>query len=85
MAIIIQVDSAMVSIEVDEITAKAIEVAATVAGLSVAAYLRSLVLTNKTIPPRATWDSIEKLFLELSVDGCLSGAFSRDDIYSDHN
>lgn len=75
----------MVTIQVDEKTAKAIEMAATLRGLSVSEYVSSLVETRNTLPPKDTWDSIEKQFLELSVDGCLPGAFSRDDIYSDHD
>lgn len=75
----------MVSIEVDEETANAIKVAATVAGVSVTAFVRSLVVTCETIAPKATWESIEKQFLALSVDGFLHGDFSRRDIYSDHD
>ena len=75
----------MVSIQVDEKTAKAIEMAATIAGLSVAEYVSSLVSIRNTSATKDTWDSIEKQFLELSVDGLLPGAFSRDDIYSDHD
>jgi hypothetical protein len=75
----------MVTIQVDEKTAKAIEMAATVRGLSVSEYVSSLVMMKNTLPPKDAWDSIEKQFLELSVDGGLPGAFSRDDIYSDHD
>lgn len=75
----------MVSIQVDEKTAKAIEMAANIAGLSVAEYVCSLASTKNTSLSTDTWDSIEKQFLELSVEGHLPGAFSRDDIYSDHD
>lgn len=74
----------MVSIQVDEKTAKAIEMAATVAGLSVAEYVSSLVSTRNTSTTKDSWDPIEKQFVELSVDGLLPDAFSRDDIYSDY-
>ncbi len=75
----------MVSIEVDEKTANEIKVAATIAGLSVAEYVRSLVVTSETISPKATWESIEKHFLELSVDGFLPDDFSNGDMYSDRD
>ena len=45
----------MVTIQVDEKTAKAIEMAATIRGLSVSEYVSSLVVTRNALPPKDTW------------------------------
>jgi hypothetical protein len=75
----------MVSIQIDEITATALQRHAQDAGLSVADYLRSLVPTSAT-PPRPIWDEIEAEIVAQSTAGPgLAADFSRADIYSDHD
>ena len=69
----------MVTIQVDEQTAAAS------AGISLADYVKSLVKSNSDQPQSPSWDSLEKEFVELSVEGFLPTDFSRADIYSDHD
>jgi len=75
----------MVTIQIDEQTAKTFESAASVAGLTLAEYLRSLAEAESKPILQATWDELEKKFEELSVDGSLPKDFSRADIYADHD
>lgn len=75
----------MVSIRVDEHTAKALEAAAAGAGVSLAEYLRTLIATSSMPDAPVPWDALEREFDELSVDGSLPDDFSRADIYADHD
>lgn len=71
----------MVTIQIDDHTAQALERQAQNAGMSLADFLRSLVLES-TSPPRPTWDQIEGEMNALSTPGpTLSDSFSRADIY----
>lgn len=75
----------MVTIQIDEQTAKTLENAASVAGLTLAEYIRSLAEADSKPVVQAAWDKLEREFEELSVDGSLPKDFSRADIYSDHD
>jgi hypothetical protein len=74
----------MVSIQIDEQTAKALEIAANAAGVSIGEFLKLMVPPAEQ-PQDIPWDSLEREFSALSVDGTLPTAFSRADIYSDHD
>ena len=75
----------MVSIQVDEQTAKALHAAADVAGVSLADFIRSLVVARPTAAPQMPWEMLEREIIELSVDGSLPNDFSRADMYTDHD
>jgi hypothetical protein len=75
----------MVTIQVDEQTAVALQTAAMGAGVSLADYVKSLVDASPQEPQLPSWESLEKEFVELSVEGSLPADFSRADIYSDHD
>jgi hypothetical protein len=75
----------MVTIQVDEQTAAALQKAAETAGVSLADYVKSLVDASPQEPQLPSWQSLEKEFVELSVEGSLPADFSRADIYSDHD
>jgi hypothetical protein len=74
----------MVSIQVEEQTAKALETAAVGVGISVAEYIK-LLQPTELHRTDAKWDSLEKDFIDLSVDGKSQSTFSRADIYLDHD
>lgn len=74
----------MVSIQIDEQTAKALESAANAAGVSIGEFLKLMVPPAKQ-PQDTPWDSLEREFTALSVDGTLPTTFSRADIYTDHD
>ena len=75
----------MVTIQVDEQTAAALQKAAETAGVSLADYVKSLVDASPQEPQLPSWESLEKEFVELRVEGSLPPDFSRADIYSDHD
>jgi hypothetical protein len=75
----------MVTIQVDEQTAIALQTAATGAGVSLADYVKSLVVANPREAQTSSWDALEKEIINLSVDGSLPTNFSRADIYADHD
>ena len=75
----------MVTIQVDEQTAEALRTAAETAGISLADYVKSLVNTSPEQAQSPSWESLEKEFVELSVEGSLPADFSRADIYSNHD
>ena len=75
----------MVTIQVDEQTAAALQKAAETAGVSLADYVKSLVDASPQEPQLPSWQSLKKEFVELSVEGSLPADFSRADIYSDHD
>jgi hypothetical protein len=73
----------MVSIQIDEQTAQALEMQAQKAGVSLTDYLRSLVSPAKKVPD---WDEIAPEIDALSFDGpTLPPDFSRADMYDDHD
>jgi hypothetical protein len=75
----------MVSIQIDEKTAAALEVQARSAGLSVADYVRNLVPSIE-VGHRPSWDEIEQEMLAQSTPApTLTADFSRADIYTDHD
>jgi hypothetical protein len=74
----------MVSIQIDEQTAKALESAAKAVGVSVNDLLKTLVPSVESISI-GNWESLEKELLSLSVDGGIPVDFSRADLYSDHD
>ncbi len=74
----------MVSIQIDEQTAKALEIAANAAGVSIGEFLKLMVPPTKQRQD-TPWDSLEREFTALSVDGTLPTTFSRADIYTDHD
>lgn len=74
----------MVSIQIDEQTAKALEAAASAAGVSIAEFLKLMLPIDKQTQT-TSWDSLELEFNALSVDGSLTNNFSRVDIYGDHD
>lgn len=73
------------SIQLDEKTAKTIEAAAIVAGVSISDFVSSLVASKMNVSSRGSWEAIEKQFVDLSVDANSVGAFPRSDIYADHD
>ena len=75
----------MVNIQVDDITANALELAANRAGLTVPEFVKLLASSMTPKPNAESWESLEKEFLELSVDGSLPSNFSRADIYAEHD
>lgn len=75
----------MVTIQIDEQTAKTLENAASASGVTLAEYVRTLVQADSKPILQASWDELEKDFEELSVDGSLPNDFSRADIYADHD
>lgn len=74
----------MVSIQIDEQTAEALRAAATAAGVSISEFLKLMVPRAKQ-PQDTPWDSLEREFTALSVEGSLPTTFSRADIYADHD
>jgi hypothetical protein len=75
----------MVTIQIDDHTAQALERQARSAGLSIADFLRSLV-PESAPRPRLNWDQIEREINDLSTSGpSLPDGFSRADIYHDHD
>ncbi len=74
----------MVSIQIDEQTAKALEAAANAAGISIADFLK-LMLSSPEPPQDTSWECLEHEFTALSVDGSLPENLSRADIYPDHD
>lgn len=76
--------AAMVSIQIDEQTAEALKAAATAAGVSISEFLKLMVPATKQ-PLETAWDSLEREFTALSVEGSLPATFSRADIYADHD
>jgi hypothetical protein len=75
----------MVTIQIDESTAKALELQAQSAGMTIAEYVRTLVPTGEAAN-RPSWDEIERQIIALSTDGpSLPAEFSRADIYRDHD
>jgi hypothetical protein len=75
----------MVTIQVDEQTAVALQNAAMGAGVSLADYVKSLVDASHHESQASSWDTLEKEFVDLSVEGSLPTDFSRADIYADHD
>jgi len=75
----------MVTIQVDEQTAVALQTAAMGAGVSLADYLKSLVDASPRESQASSWDALETEFVDLSVEGSLPTDFSRADIYADHD
>jgi hypothetical protein len=74
----------MVTIQVDEQTAKALEAAAAGAGLSLPEYIKTLVPSSGDSSSNS-WEAIEREITDLSVDGSLPASFSRAELYSDHD
>jgi hypothetical protein len=75
----------MVTIQLDEHTASALETQAEAKGLSLAEYLRTFV-TIPTNEGRPDWDTLQGDIDALSFDGPpLPADFSRADIYIDHD
>lgn len=74
----------MVTIQIDEQTAKALESAAAGVGLSLSEYLKTLVVSPLS-HSQESWDNLEREILELSVEGSLPISFSRADIYHYHD
>jgi hypothetical protein len=75
----------MVTIQVDEQTAVALQTAAMGAGVSLADYVKSLVDASPRESQASSWDALETEFVDLSVEGSLPTDFSRADIYADHD
>ena len=75
----------MVSIQLDDKTARTIEAAAIVAGVSISDFVSSLISSKMSMSSKGPWEAIEKQFVDLSVDANSTGAFPRSDIYSDHD
>lgn len=75
----------MVSIQLDDKTARTIEAAAIVAGVSISDFVSSLISSKTSTSSKEPWEAIEKQFVDLSVDANSTGAFPRSDIYSDHD
>ena len=65
----------MVSIQLDERTAKAIEVAARVAGLSISDFVNSLISSKANMSSKGPWEAVEREFVELSVHANSAGGF----------
>lgn len=75
----------MVTIQIDDATAEALERQAKIAGMSVVEFLRHLI-PDPSPAPRADWEQIELEIMALSSHGpSLPDDFSRADIYNDHD
>jgi hypothetical protein len=74
----------MVSIQVDEQTAKALEAAAAEAGVPLHVYVRSLV-PQAVDRSKVSWDELEREISELSLDASLVSTYPRSELYSDHD
>lgn len=74
----------MVSIQVDEQTAKALEAAAAGAGVPLHEYVKSLV-PQVMDRSKTSWDALEREISELSIDASLVSTFPRSELYSDHD
>ena len=75
----------MVTIQIDEKTAKALQLQAQKAGMTVAEYVRALVPDGEPLN-RLSWEEIAGQIVALSTDGpSLPADFSRADIYRDHD
>lgn len=74
----------MVSIQLDEQTAHALQSAAKGAGVSVNEFVKSLIPAASD-QGDASWEMLEREFTALSVEGILPSDFSRADIYTDHD
>ncbi len=73
----------MVTIQVDEQTAKALEWAANAAGVSISELVMRMVAPAIQLQ-HITWDELESQFIELSVNGSLPTSFTLGEIYVDH-
>jgi Arc/MetJ-type ribon-helix-helix transcriptional regulator len=75
----------MVSIQIDEQTAAALQEQAQRTGLSVSDYLRQLLPVAEA-KERPSWEELERQIVALSSDeGSLPDDFSRADMYDDHD
>jgi hypothetical protein len=77
----------MVNVQVDESVAAMLSAKAAAQGLTVAAYLESLLLSPTTEPaPTISVDEFDRLLDEEAMEGrSPAGTFSRDELYSDHD
>lgn len=75
----------MVSIQVDEQTAKALEAAATEAGIPLSDFLRSLLPQASDPSKKISWDVIEQEISDLSIPLPSTSTFPRSELYSDHD
>lgn len=73
----------MATIEVDEQTAQRLKESARIAGVTIAEFVRTLVVIPHQ-SPCGSWDALEREFTELGVDGSLPVKMSRSDFYDDH-
>ena len=62
----------MVSIQLDEKTAKTIEAAAMVAGVSISDFVSGLISSKTNVSSRGPWEAIEKQFVEMLRFGITS-------------
>lgn len=75
----------MVTIQLDDHTAEALERQAQSVGMNLVQYLQSLVPMT-TPPARVSWEEIERQISAISTAGpALPDDFSRADIYQDHD
>ncbi|HEV3418620.1 MAG TPA: hypothetical protein VG056_17490 [Pirellulales bacterium] len=77
----------MVTVQLDDSVAAALSAKAAAEGLTVQAYLQTLLLTAKRPPvPRLSLEELERLLdEEATVGPSPSGSFSRADLYTDHD
>ena len=77
----------MANVQLNDVTAAVLTARAAAQGLSLEAYLDQMALGSANVAkPRVTADEFLRLIEEESIDGpSPKGAFSRADLYSDHN
>jgi hypothetical protein len=77
----------MVNVQVDESVAAALSAKAAAQGLSVQAFLETILRSTPPAPhPRLSLEELERfLDEEATVGPSPSGTFSRADLYSDHD
>jgi hypothetical protein len=77
----------MATVVLDEQTADELQMRAAASGMTVDAYVKSLLTeTAPVTAPRLSWNEVEALLDEHAYDGpTLPPDFSRADIYSDHD
>jgi hypothetical protein len=77
----------MASVSLDEKTIDELQMRAAAQGMTVDAYVKSLLTESPTTgAPRLSWKEVESLLIENAHDGpTLPPGFSRADIYYEHD
>ena len=80
-------EAKMATVVLDEHTAEELHAAAAASGMTVDAYVKSLLAGGATLAaPRLSWSEVESILDQHAFDGpMLPSDFSRADIYAEHD